>query len=374
MARIRTIKPEFWTDGRIVTLPYQARLLFIGLLNFADDHGFIGFEPDRLKMQIFPSDDIDMSNMLDLLAAADLLELYRDDNSDVEFLRVKNWEKHQKVDKPSKTKFPRESSRKLAIPNEVRRQVALKYGCEPGGSVCVNCYYCGIEGSIYWWKKANGEPSYWVSTSLSYDHLIAEFHGGNTENDNIVLACHSCNKAKRHKDYVDFFLAKAREASIPFAVGSRIKDQGSRKGKERKGVPAGSQSARIDATEIAPPLATTAQEPGKDLTRQIWETYRSSYKLRYGVEPVRNASVNAKISQLAKRLGAEAVPVVEFFLRHNKQFYAQKLHDIGLCLADAEALRTQWAKGKAITETDLRNFARARDTQQTLEAIERGEI
>ena len=31
MPRIRTIKPEFWTDEKIIELSLPARLLFIGL-------------------------------------------------------------------------------------------------------------------------------------------------------------------------------------------------------------------------------------------------------------------------------------------------------------------------------------------------------
>ena len=33
MARIRTIKPEFWTDAKTGTLPEFSKCLFLGLLN-----------------------------------------------------------------------------------------------------------------------------------------------------------------------------------------------------------------------------------------------------------------------------------------------------------------------------------------------------
>ena len=39
MARIRTVKPDIWTDEKFVELSPLARLLFIGLWNFADDEG-----------------------------------------------------------------------------------------------------------------------------------------------------------------------------------------------------------------------------------------------------------------------------------------------------------------------------------------------
>lgn len=39
MARIRTIKPEFWTAEQVMELSRDARLLFIGMWNFCDDAG-----------------------------------------------------------------------------------------------------------------------------------------------------------------------------------------------------------------------------------------------------------------------------------------------------------------------------------------------
>ena len=114
--------------------------------------------------------------------------------------------------------------------------------------------------------------------------------------------------------------------------------------------------------------------PNSDLNRKIWEAYREEYFLKYGVDPVRNASVNGKISQFAKRLGAEAVDVVRFFVHHPKTFYVSKMHDIGLCLADAEALRTQWVNGKAITNSDLKNYEQNQERANLLKAIDEGRI
>lgn len=53
MARIRTVKPEFWTDEKVVECSISARLLFIGLFNFADDKGCLERSPKRIKMQVF---------------------------------------------------------------------------------------------------------------------------------------------------------------------------------------------------------------------------------------------------------------------------------------------------------------------------------
>lgn len=57
MARIRTIKPEFWEDEKVGKLPLPCRLFFIGCWNFADDFGCIKGNAALLKSQIFPYDE-----------------------------------------------------------------------------------------------------------------------------------------------------------------------------------------------------------------------------------------------------------------------------------------------------------------------------
>ena len=63
MARIRTIKPEFWEDEKLAKLPIHARLLFIGTWNFADDNGVLLANPVLMKSHIFPYEDIGISTI-----------------------------------------------------------------------------------------------------------------------------------------------------------------------------------------------------------------------------------------------------------------------------------------------------------------------
>jgi hypothetical protein len=102
MARIRTIKPEFWIDEKIVDLSAFARLLFIGMWNFADDQGFIDYKPRRIKMQVFPADDVDVQALLDELLAAGRVVAHLSPIGPV--LRIVNWH-HQRVDKPARERF-----------------------------------------------------------------------------------------------------------------------------------------------------------------------------------------------------------------------------------------------------------------------------
>lgn len=105
MARIRTIKPEFWTDSKIVGLPIEARLLFIGIWNFADDHGCIDADPLQLRLRILPADPIDPQPLIDQLLERRLLREMVNDATGETFFQVTNWGRHQRINRPSSPQF-----------------------------------------------------------------------------------------------------------------------------------------------------------------------------------------------------------------------------------------------------------------------------
>lgn len=129
MARIRTIKPEFWTSEQIVECSPIARLLFIGMWNFCDDGGNHPASTKTLKMQIFPGDDIAISQIDALVAelvAAGLLSEYLAEGR--RYWNVTGW-KHQKIDRPS-YKYPRPIADNS--PND-RRQLDARHPPEGKG-------------------------------------------------------------------------------------------------------------------------------------------------------------------------------------------------------------------------------------------------
>lgn len=57
MARIRTLKPTFWTDGKVISVSPQARLLFEGTWTFAlCDYGHVADDARQLQLQVLPAD------------------------------------------------------------------------------------------------------------------------------------------------------------------------------------------------------------------------------------------------------------------------------------------------------------------------------
>lgn len=104
MARIRTIKPDFWTDEKLTECSLSARLMFIGMLNFADDNGNLAASAKKLKMQIFPADNIDCQPLLDELITHGVVIEYS--VSGDKFLNIKGFKKHQIINRPSKSAIP----------------------------------------------------------------------------------------------------------------------------------------------------------------------------------------------------------------------------------------------------------------------------
>lgn len=99
MARIRTIKPEFWSSEQVMSCTPIARLLFIGIWNFCDDGGNHPMSARTIKALVFPGDDISSASVESLiseLVAADLLITYYAEGKI--YIHVQGW-KHQKIEK-----------------------------------------------------------------------------------------------------------------------------------------------------------------------------------------------------------------------------------------------------------------------------------
>lgn len=102
MARIRTIKPEFWSSEQVMELSFPARLAFIGLWNFCDDRGVHTASAKRLKAEVFPSDEITTDVVSGLVAEMIHHGLVGEFEADAErYWYVTGWTKHQKIEKPT---------------------------------------------------------------------------------------------------------------------------------------------------------------------------------------------------------------------------------------------------------------------------------
>ena len=139
-----------------------------------------------------------------------------------------------------------------------------------------------------------------------------------------------------------------------------------------------SQSQKNRRTEEHSPSdkeKTVAEVPVERSTRpksaDIWESYRSAYQSRYGVDPVRNKSVNIALCQVIDKLGhADAVHVAAFYLTHNKPIYGGNRHPTNLLVRDAEGLRTEWATGIKATTGESRNAEKQDEAREQVKRVE----
>jgi len=93
--RIRTIKPEFWTNEEVASLSPLARLLFIGLWNMADRRGRLEDRPRRIKVSVLPYDEVDVDDLLNSLRAGGFIERYTSEG--VQVIQIVTFEKHQRI-------------------------------------------------------------------------------------------------------------------------------------------------------------------------------------------------------------------------------------------------------------------------------------
>jgi len=108
MARIRSIKPEFFRSRKLAECSPRARLTFIGLWTLADDEGRYQYEPELLKADLWPWEpDVGPKETDDCVA--ELVErgrLCQYEHGGHVYLHIVNWHEHQVISHKGKSRNP----------------------------------------------------------------------------------------------------------------------------------------------------------------------------------------------------------------------------------------------------------------------------
>lgn len=160
--RIRQIKPEFFKHGGLGEISRDARLLFIGLWCMADNHALIKEHPKRIKIEIFPYDEISFEYFLNLLAQLE--------GELIKVLKVGGETWIQIIDTTVFGAFKFKRTRP-SIPSSLRKKI-LAVGF---------CLYCGS------------------TEKLCVDHIKPYSKGGTNEEANLQCLCQACNLRKGAK-------------------------------------------------------------------------------------------------------------------------------------------------------------------------------
>lgn len=219
MARIRSVHPGQWTDDEFISCSMPTRYLVLALRNEADDNGVFPWNPVKLKIRLMPADNEDVSALLN--EARDHNQLVYFEHEGKKYGAIRNFRKYQRPKKPVQTFY---------LPEELRHYVAL----DDDGSTPLRkrkwqeqnglCSYC--ETPITFYSKK--------SDSLEIDHKIPVSRGGTNDDDNLVAACRTCNRAKG--DMTDSEFAEWRAKSAASHANGEIRNPNSEVSPQRKEV------------------------------------------------------------------------------------------------------------------------------------------
>ena len=93
MAKMRGIKPETFTDDKILQISPLARWLFIGMWTQACDNGHVEDNPVQLKVRLLPMDNCDVKELVNELVDIGLVKRMEG------HLSIPNLPHHQKIDR-----------------------------------------------------------------------------------------------------------------------------------------------------------------------------------------------------------------------------------------------------------------------------------
>lgn len=244
MARIRSIKPEYWTSEQVMSCTRDARLLFIGMWNFCDDGGNHPASAMTLKAEVLPGDSVTAVTVMqwvDELIEQGLLAEYEVDGK--EYWHVTGWY-HQRIDQPT-LRHPagdtvtQGDAGDTASPKRLggkQRQLLLKKLRERDGDAC---HLCGDASSLTL-LRTSGEPS------------------GNPHDASLYrLICSTCKRQNRAGD------AQVTQGDARYVAGdsptesSRVESSGEEGSKPTdsvvvSGTPVTQQVTRVTDDEIVP--------------------------------------------------------------------------------------------------------------------------
>jgi hypothetical protein len=106
VARIRTIKPEFWRHPVIGRLPDDQQLLALALITMADDEGYFRAEAELIRgdVQPFREDLAKLSRGIAKLSEIGWIQIH-DHAEQGRIGKITKWVEHQKVDHPKPSKL-----------------------------------------------------------------------------------------------------------------------------------------------------------------------------------------------------------------------------------------------------------------------------
>lgn len=113
--RIRSLKPEFFGDEKVIALGRDARYTAVGLISLADDRGRLRDRPLEILGALYPEEKVSVSQLRKWLAEIVKQQLaVRYEVEGHSYLWMPRFMRHQVVDKPTESELPAHPDDELA--------------------------------------------------------------------------------------------------------------------------------------------------------------------------------------------------------------------------------------------------------------------
>lgn len=225
--RMRTVKPDFFTNEDVASVSPTARLFFIGLWCAADKAGRIEDRPGRLRALLFPYEpEVNVSEIIEALNAKKLIERYEVDG--VRYILIPNFKKHQRPHhKESESLLPdpkvRASPKKVRASTDLNQTSPEKVGARRVGSgilgdengiraKALSTEVDDAEKVFSFWKKTFKKTELTAFGSQRRKVVQARLDEGYTVESlcNAILGCsvtpHNMGQNDRGEKYIDLEL------------------------------------------------------------------------------------------------------------------------------------------------------------------------
>jgi hypothetical protein len=334
VARIRTIKPQFFRHRRLYLAEAESglplRVAFAGLWTCADREGRFKWEPEELKLDCLPYDELEFSRVLDALAERGFIFQYVLD--DKEYGVIPGFKEHQVINIREATSQLPEPPPELHVSAHAR---TCKGVHEPRG---VN-----IPETLRTTVIARDKKCLRCSMTddLTVDHIFPQSIGGTHAIANLRTLCRPCNSRRPVAGQAlidDLALDGLTLADMP-RMCMHVHTQGEGKGKEGN-----KEGKGKDSRAASPPnedFETLRKVYPRRKGNYAWKAAERKFNslVKTGVDPkvIIEAAKRLAVTLRAK-IGTEFIPMPASWL--NSEDFLESA--VTAFEASAEPIRLNW--------------------------------
>lgn len=273
MARIRTIKPDFFRHEELYQAEEESglplRLGYIGLWTVVDREGRFKWRPREIKLDICPYDDLDFEKVLDSLAEYGFVVKYQVEEEYFGF--IPTFLKHQVIN-------PRETKSKIPEPIDARACTCLHvYTLEESAQLNGVNIPGALRETVF---NRDGRKCLRCGSTndLTVDHIFPRSSGGTHLLTNLRTLCRKCNSARPVQGpALDNDLAKD---GLSFQDLERtckhVHARGEGKGREGKGKEDSSSVVSQSSTALAIAESSKVSSRKDELPSDMMQTYHAA--------------------------------------------------------------------------------------------------